>query len=49
MASLPILEALNPRPRVIPTSVKSSDVQPRTLIAHMCEQTLDVPKIGLAV
>ncbi len=49
MAILPILEAPDPRPRVISTPVKMIDDGLRTLIADMFEQMYDAPGIELAV
>ena len=49
MAILPILEAPDPRLRVISTPVKTIDDGLRTLIADMFEQMDDTPGIGLAV
>ena len=49
MAVLPILEAADPRLRVISTPVKSIDDWLRTLIADMFAQMSDAPGIGLAV
>ena len=49
MAILPILEAPDPRLRVISTPVKTIDDGLRTLIADMFEQMDDAPEIGLAV
>ena len=49
MAILPILEAPDPRPRVISTPVETIDDGPRTLIAGLVEQLDDAPGIGLAV
>lgn len=49
MAILPILEAPDPRLRVISTPVKTIDDGLRTLIADMFEQMYDAPGIGLAV
>ena len=49
MALLPILEAADPRLRVISTPVKTIDDGLRTLIADRFEQRDDAPGIGLAV
>ena len=49
MALLPILEAPDPRLRVISTPVKTINDGLRTLIADMFEQIHDAPGIGLAV
>ena len=49
MAILPILEAPDPRLRVISTPVKTIDDGLRTLIADMFEQMSDAAGIGLAV
>jgi peptide deformylase len=48
MAILPILEAPDPRPRVISTAVKTIDDGLRTLLADMFEKLSDAPGIGLA-
>ena len=48
-AILPILEAPDPRRRVISTPVKTIDDGLRTLIADMFEQMDGAPGIGLAV
>jgi peptide deformylase len=49
MALLPILEAPDPRRRVIATPVNMLDDGLRTLIAAMVAQMDDAPGIGLAV
>ena len=49
MAILPILEAPDPRLRLISTPVKTIDDGARTLIADMFEQMDDAPGFGLAV
>lgn len=49
MAILPILEAPDPRLRVISTPVETIDDGLRTLIADMFETMYDAPGIGLAV
>jgi peptide deformylase len=49
MAILPILEAPDPRLRLISTPVKTIDDGARTLIADMFEQMDDAPGIRLAV
>ena len=49
MAILPILEAPDPRLRVISTPAKTIDDGLRTLIADMFAQMYDAPGIGLAV
>jgi peptide deformylase len=49
MALLPILEAPDPRLRLISTPVNTIDDRLRTLIAGMFEQMDDAPGIGLAV
>jgi peptide deformylase len=46
MAILPILEAADPRLRVISTSVNTIDDGRRTLLADMFEQLSDAPKSG---
>jgi peptide deformylase len=49
MAILPILEAPDPRLRVISTPVKTIDDGRRRLVADMLEQMYDTPGNGLAV
>lgn len=49
MAILPILEAPDPRLRVISTPVETIDDGLRTLIADMFKTMYDAPGIGLAV
>lgn len=49
MAILPILEAPDPRLRVISTPVETIDDGLRTLIADMFGTMYDAPGIGLAV
>ncbi len=46
MGILPILEAPDPRLRMISTPVKSIDDGLHTLIADMFEQTYDAPESG---
>jgi peptide deformylase len=48
MAILPILEAPDPRLRVISTPVDGVDDELRTLVADMFETMYDAPGIGLA-